>query len=158
MKSKTLRYDIQVNFIAENDIEAAINPIVRDDGSIDESALSEYQEFLINVFSILDENEFEVIEDHESDRSSTSHYMSAYKKDALSGESIKCIIFIRISDHDLARRSEDSRKSYYKSEAERLKQPKSKKKQTWRFYNIVVNGQKFNSYDEALEAINRKLK
>ena len=156
MSLKIIRFDIEVNLIS--DVSAAIKPIRREDGSTDSTALAEYQEFLINVLSVIDENDFEVIEDTESPFSATSYYITTYKKSESTMDSIKCIIFIRISDHNLSEETHKQRVNYYKSKADILKQPKSKKKQTWRFKNIVVNNETFDSYEDALDEIDNKLK
>lgn len=153
--TKIITYNVEVQLVSE--VEAAINPIQKEDGSIDQAALAEYQEFLINVLAVLDEHEFEIIEDHESPRSETSYYISAFKKSESTSDNIKCVFFIRVSDHVLNKDTNQLRSEYYKSEAERLKQPKSKKKQTWRLKNIVVNGDTFDSYDAAIEEIGKRL-
>lgn len=156
MKTKVIRYDIEVNLVT--DLFAAISPIHREDGSIDELAYSEYQEFVFNVYSALDENEFEVIEIEDSTRSDTSYYFTAYRKSESSDNSIKCLFFIRISDHNIPKESEEGRRRYYKNKAEELKQPKTKKKQTWNLKDIIVNGSTYDSYEAALKGVGDRLK
>lgn len=155
-KVKIVKINVEINMSKE--IAASIEPILRKDGSVDEAALGEYQEFLINVLSVLDENEYEVLEDRHSNQSDTSYCITAYKKSESTAQDIKCIIFIRISDHALSSYAQNNISNYHKREAERLKQPVSKTKQTWRFKNIIVNGDIFDSYDAALDEISRKLK
>ena len=153
---KIIRFNIDVEF-STSIYSSKIPPIYKDDGSIDQAAFAEYEEFIINVFSILDEVGYDVIEEHESSKSKISYYLSSYKKSESNKSDIKCIIFIRISDHQLREASKKSRTNYYKQLADDMKQPKYKSKQVWRFKNIVVNGDTFESYEDALEFLKQKL-
>lgn len=51
-----------------------------------------------------------------------------------------------------------SRTRFHNDEAERLKQPTSKTKQLWKFKEIVVNNNTFDSYEAALDYIDKQLR
>lgn len=152
MRNKVLKIDIVVNYYSDV-IMATIPPIYDENGKLDVAALSEFQEFAINVVSVLDYNEFEPIDMTESDYSETSFYYTAYKRDESTNTNIKCLIFLRISDHNLKSETEKQRKEYYRNKADELKQPPWKQRQKWKFKSIVVNNETYNSYDEALEGL-----
>lgn len=144
----TIEYDVSV--------AVSIAPLRHEDGSPDQSAISEYEEFIINALEIFGEHDFEVVEEAESDRSH-SMYFSLVKHDDFTDKDYKYILFVRISDHQIRDRIKKSRKQYYDRRANELKQPAVKKKQTWRFKEIIVNDQIFDSYDDALDEIDRRL-
>lgn len=163
-KEREFKLNIIVNFELITDIAAAIHPIYNKDGSIDEAALTEYDEFLINLYSVFDYNEFELIKEEQSNKSETSMYYALYKKSESNEEDIKCIVFVRVSDHDYQektredkKKTEKHRKKYFTDEAERMKQPKDKKRQRWKIRNVVVNNEKYSNDYEALDAVDRML-
>ena len=150
---------ITVDVVLECDASiqgSSILPLNRSDGSVDELALSEYEEFIINALEVFDEHDFELIEEAESNRSK-SMYFSFVKKDDYTNQSYKYILFVRISDHAINSGHKGMRKDYYKNKAEEMKRPQTKGKQTWRFKEIIVNKSTFGSYDDALDAIDQRL-
>lgn len=160
------KLDIIVNLEPIIDIAASsIHRIYNKDGSIDQWALIEYEDFVINVLALFDYYDFEVLDEQYSNKSKTSMYFTIYRKSESNEADIKCLFFIRISDHDYQEKSKENRKEteknrteYHKREAERLKQPKTKKRQKWKVRNIIVNDEIFDSYTEALDAVEKMLK
>lgn len=138
------------------DITAEVRPLYYEDGSIDQAALADYEEFIVNALEIFDAHDFQVIEEAESDRSH-SIYFSLVKKDDYANKEYKYVLFIRISDHALSERSKSARHKYYADKASELKQPIDKRKQLWKLKDIIVNDSVFSSYDEALDDIDRRL-
>lgn len=148
------RLTITVEFY--NQIAASIRPLVNEDGTPDEGAIAEYEEFIVNALEIFDRYDFEVLEEAESDRSHSMYY-SFVKHDDIENKNYKYILFIRISDHSIDEHSMNGRRKYYSSEASKLKQPETKRKQTWKFKDIIVNDKLFSSYDDALFEIEKRI-
>ena len=164
MRYKSIKFVIEVEFL--DTIKSAIQPLLKSDGTVDEDAMKDYQEFLSKVIDVFDENGFNVKDIEKSSRSETSYYYTAIRKDEEANESIKCVIFFRVSDHELRKNYEDnedydlerSRSRHYQEEANKYKKPESKPRQRWKFKKVLVNGQEFNSYDEALVKVNNTVK
>ena len=141
----------------EGPIQAStIKPLYREDGTPDIGSISEYEEFIVNALEIFDRHDFEIIEEAESDRSH-SIYFSFVKHDDLEDKNYKYVLFVKVSDHEISESSKKGRQRYYSDQADKLKQPVSKKKQTWKFKDIIVNKQIFSSYEEALEEVEKRL-
>lgn len=161
--SKMKSFDIVVEFEIEfnGNIFTSVSdilPIRLEDGTIDKVALDEYEDFVVNLWSLLDFLGYEELDVNDSIFSETSWYVATFKNTVSSKDNIEKIIFIRISDHEISEETRKQRKEYYKREAERLKQPKEKDKQKWRFKNIVVNGERYSSYDDALDDLEKRIK
>ena len=158
MQYKLVKLNIEIFLEPEmSEVAANIQPLYKENGILDSGAKADYDEFVMNVYALFDYYDFELLDLEESNRSSTSEYLTFYKKGESTASDIKCIIFIRISDHDLNNETKSQRQRYYEKKAEEYKQPKSKKHQRWKFKSIVVNNTYFDSYDEALDAVERKL-
>lgn len=163
--SKEFKLDIIVNLEPITDIAASsIHRVYNKDGSIDQWALIEYEDFVINVLALFDYYEFEVLDEKYSNKSKTSMYFTIYRKSESNEADIKCLFFVRISDHDYKEKSKEDRKKtekhrkeYHEREAERLKQPKTKKRQKWKARNIIVNDETCDSYNEALDKVEKIL-
>lgn len=140
--AKIIRYDVEVQFVSE--CLTASKPLLKEDGTIDQAAMAEYEEFVLNTAAVLDEHEFVILEEREIPGNETSYCISAYKQTDSAAEDIKCVFFIRASAGD-------------KSETDCPKKPVSKQKRVWRLQSIVVNGEAFDSYDDALDGIGKKL-
>lgn len=141
------------------DIFAAskIKPLTRPDGSRDLRAVDEYDEFVMNVLSIFDYNDFEIIEEHESPYSD-SCYFTLVKKDDFKNQDYKYILFVRISDHENRRSTRRQRNKYFANKAYDMRKPDTKSKQIWKLKEITVDGLSFQSYDEALDEVAKRLK
>lgn len=147
---------ITITVVYQNTVTASISPLLNADGSIDQGAVSEYEEFIVNVLEIFDRHDFEVIEEAESNYSHSIYY-SFVKHDDYDNKDYKYILFVRISDHSVRESSKVGRQKYYANHANQLKEPKSKRKQTWKFKEIIVNNQLFDSYEDALALVEHRL-
>lgn len=136
-----IRQNIAIHLVSNT---ADISPVVKEDGSIDQAALAEYQEFLINIFAVLDEHELEVLDDETGHKSESFYCITAFKRSAAK------VLCYQFSIHLFGRYSPDA------FEKAKLKQS-FYQKQTWRLENVTVNGEEFDSYDGALEGIGRLL-
>lgn len=155
-------YRINVEVIMEmiSPIAAAtkIRPLKHADGSDDIRAIDEFEDFIVNALAVFDEHDFEVIEEHKSPyKDSNSWYFTLVKRDQLAAKSYKYILFIRLSDHKNKETTDAGRQRFYSEVADRLKQPPTKARQTWRLKEITVNKDVYFSYEEALEDIDRRL-
>lgn len=141
--------DIYMDLIVR-DIAAAtlVMPLKLADGSFDEQALSDYEDFVINIFGRIESLRFHVYE-YNISRGGTSHYLKF-----LSKTDDNCLIILRISDHsrnvyskmDRRRNLHDAR--YYTGSSDAF----------WEVANIVVNNRRFTTYTDALKYITAKLK
>lgn len=144
-------------YVEQNDlIAAAIKPLQNPDGSDDILALEEYTDFIINALGVFDTHDFVVLEERESPYSH-SYYYALVKKDQYESASYKYILYVRLSDHMNRKESKHATRQYYNEKAQEQKQPKTKSKQVWRLKEITINKDTFNSYDEALDYIDKKL-
>ena len=146
-ETKVIQFNIKINMVSS--IKASVLPMYKENGSLDEGALAEYQEFVINNFAVLDGQEFEDADEETGWKSESTFCITACKKMESTGTDIKCAIFINVANYPLPEGLE-------KSEIEKLKQG-SYKKQIWWVKNVVINGDVFNSYDEALDGLEEKL-
>ena len=150
------RIDVCVNLIQESsDIAASMN--ISDE--LTGPARDEFDEFTTNVYAMLDYIGYEVTDveySHVVDSNST--YFTAYKRNESNEKDIKCLIFIRLSDHSMNIKRKKWQDKYWVDKAQMLKQPQDKTHQKWRFFNIVVDGVKYESYDAAISALEEKLK
>jgi len=172
-----LYIDIDVNFAlaVSNDIAATIVlPLKDDSGRIDDQAWADYQSFVWTVFEILDLYGFverpgskdnggergsktKTIRDP---RSEFSYYFWAAHQSQIDAENVPHWLRVRISNHTqdhidanlYAKQQEDN-----KEFLEKNKLPKNKQRQRYLPKNIVVNGDSYDTYEEALNAIERDI-
>ena len=113
----------------------------------------------MNVYAVLDSSGFDVVNIQDSGRSNTSCYYTAIKKDEEEKRNIKCVLFIRASDHpwNNDEKVRKKRAEYYKKQALNYKLPEYKKRQDWKLINVVVDGRKLQTYDEALQYLKNRL-
>lgn len=137
--------------------DSEINPSYLQDGTIDEQALADYDAFLDNIYACLS-NRFDIVEIEESPKSVTSWYFWIYGKDADGNIATKLLVRLRISDHEYSKRhNRRAEHDYVKDKAQEFKRPASKREQDWKIINIVINGTKYSSYEEAEDAIYEKM-
>lgn len=141
--TRIYRVTITIDLEMCNPIAASIKPLEHADGSEDTLAMDEYTDFIINTLVLFDVHDFVVLEERESPYSH-SYYCTLVKKDDYGSADYKYILYIRLSDHNNRKTQEQ-------------KQPKTKSKQTWRLKEITVNKDTFNSYDDALDYIDKIL-
>lgn len=156
---KFAKLNILVEFEHENPLFASkeISPLRREDGSIDELAVAEFDDFATEVYAVLDRNGYDELEPyHESNNTdSESRYFTMYKSEDSTETSIKCVVYIRVSDHYLDKSRDKYTKKYHAGHTKDIEQKIGKKISHWKAKNIVVNNKTFNSYDEAIEYIKR---
>lgn len=134
-------------------ISAGITPVAWEDERVDEQALVDYNDFVDNVYAALCAF-FDVVDIEESNKSDTSWYFWLYAKNKDGDVATKFIIRLRLSDHDYpARHRERDEKAYVEKKAQTYKRSPEKKFQQWQIKGIVVNNEKYQDYDEALDAI-----
>lgn len=133
-----------------------IKPLVLPDGTIDQLALDEYEDFIVNLLGVFDRCDFEVIEERESPFS-FSHYFDLVKSDDITNKDYKYILYIRVSDHELEKGRLSVQREWYADHAETQKQPATKSKQKWKLKRLTVNKDTYFSYDEALDDIEHRL-
>lgn len=152
------RITVTVDFepVIEIDADTEILPLQNEDGSYDEAALDGYYDFIADALALFDVHDFEILEEHESPYSK-SYYMSFVKKEDLESADYKYILFVRISDHDNRKSTAKAKKDFYSREAERLKRPQIKRRQTWKLKEITVNKTRYATYEEALEDIENRI-
>jgi len=153
---KIWRITVDVSYSLEYDVAASIMPLRRADGSYDQVALAEYDEFIIEALEVFTAHDFVILEEAESPNSKSAYY-SLVKKADVDNYNYKFVLFIRLSDHFNNRHTRSQKMQFYDDKAQQLKQPTSKKHQTWKLKEITVNGAIFDSYDAALREIDRRL-
>lgn len=156
---KVARLSIVVEFEHENPIISVseIKPLTREDGSIDELAVAEFDDFVTEVYAVLDCNGFEEAEPYAESNveGSESRYFTMYKPRDAHGDYIKCVVYVRVSDHYTDKSRQKYTNRYHAEHVKELSQQLGKKISHWKAKNIVVNKQNFNSYDEAIEYLEK---
>ena len=112
--------------------------------------------FIEEVKDKFDEHNMVILNEEDKQKShlsETSHYFDIYKSTSKSEVLIKFIAFLRISDHKFPEHFVKLHKDDPKKKSEVYKQPKSKKKQKFKPYDIIVNKTEFDSYEDALKRI-----
>ena len=141
------------------------------DTQIDPVAFQEYEDFVENVLNLLVTYNMNVMELKPSPKSETSWYTWFYPTDADGSVKSKVIFKLRISDHfnhwipkqgksqkDADRLMKQSEARYNQETANRYKLPETKSgNQRFKVMNVVVNNETFESYDEALDYVDKLL-
>lgn len=113
--------------------------------------------FALNVSNYISDYDFIIEDEHRSNREgSLSYYITFYPTDEDGNVRDKYLIFFRLSDHDIQKLSDRSRK-YHRRTAEKLKRSQDEK-QLYSFENIVIDGKKFKGFISALEYVDSILK
>ena len=151
-----MNIDVNITFVAEPVFATNVTPILDDQGNIDDDAMSNYQTFVENTWAMLDYYGFQMLSNTESGSypHTSKYYWIAYASDVESG-SVPLMIKLRISDHKQSFSPEFVTKLHKRDrfEADSLKLPESKKQQRYRTKEIIVNSTKYDTYEEALNAI-----
>ena len=137
--------------------DTEIRSVNLQNGTADEQALADYDAFIDNIYACLI-NRFEIVEIEESPRSKTSWYFWIYAKDSDGNIATKFLVRLRVSDHEYSEgHSKKAEHNYVERKAQEFKRPASKKRQDWKIKNIVINNDKYYSYEEAEDAIYEKM-
>ena len=152
---QTLKFIINIYGITYKDLcQEAID---RDIGDLDE--------FLINMLGAFDSYDYELYDEHKSNRknSDSIYYVFIKKEDE---KTLKVLVEVRLSDHELPDRTKNGEyvtgtqlaNKYLNDEAKKLANSFGKSKgYKKRFINLVMNGIHYNNYEEALQTIEDSL-
>lgn len=129
--------------------------------SPNDQAVADYNAFIVNLWEAIEYIGFTLEgEPKQSSNNSYSYYFDFFATDDDGNVVYKCIVHLRVSDHPLREYegSNKNRNKYYKEQSETLESKYNMKKIRYKFKNIVVNGESYDSYDDALEDIENELK
>lgn len=155
-------YEIDVLYDVPFDVsvfaaESEINPVYLPDGTIDEQALADYNDFVDNLYTCLCSC-FDVADIEEGTRSKTSWYFYLYGKNKEGKVATKFLVRLRVSDHEYSERHvKHSENHYVDYQAQDLKRPQTKKVQKRKLYSVIVNHETYGSYDDALDDMYDKM-
>lgn len=152
-------------------IASSIKPVKLANKQIDPVAFQEYEDFVENVLNLLVTYNMHVMELKPSPKSETSWYTWFYPTDSNGDMKSKVIFKLRISDHfhhwihkqgksqkDADRLMKQSEARYNQETANRYKLLETKPgNQRFKVMNVVVNSKTFESYDEALDYVDKLL-
>lgn len=167
--------DVDVYFDVYQIVDIAatkIKPVLKPDGSMDEEAWSLYDEFITNIYGLIN-SRFEEISFEPSPYSNTSWYLWFYVKNKDGSANGSKIFRIRISDHgnhyalqndssdkcklELAKIKEKERE-YVQKYANEHKRPADKVgDQKYIMKHILINNSKFTDYDDAYLYVDKLL-
>lgn len=162
----TLPINIDINFQQSNaEIAAtAILPIIHDINSheVSEQARADFAAFVENLFETISYYDFEILDDFKHTSKSfpeTSEYRWIAHRTELDADNVPRYIKLRVSDHfqHFSKNRVKQLTEQSKMQAEALKKPTSKKTQRYEMINIVVNGDAYNTYEEALAEIEKMI-
>lgn len=174
--SRTTVINIETQFIIEEYGIAASNrqikPIKLEDGSIDTLELVKYEDFVANIFGFVGSHNFKDVDYEYSPHSDTSHYIWFYPTNKDGSIADRYLIKFRISGHEIQPRRfpngavdkkrtaerDKAVREYNQQKANELKYPKSKPgNQKYKMYQIIVNNETFDDYDDAEAYVDRIL-
>lgn len=133
-----------------------ILPLQPDGEKYDKHAVDLYDEFIMDALAIFDYYDFVILNEHQSPYTKSEYY-TLVKKSQYEAQDYRYVLFIRLSDHETEVETKKSKMRYYSAIADEIKQPTTKRKQVWRLKEIIVNNQHYNSYEAALEDIDKRL-
>ena len=132
-------YHIEIHFLSD---KPDLSPVLKETDLEHTRAQGAYQEFRINLFAVLDEQEFEALEEGTGYQSDGCYRITAVKELGAAAEAPPCILSVRVTG------------TYAPEAFEPAKARQSlHQKHTLRLEKITVNGKSFTGYDEALEGI-----
>lgn len=128
------------------------------DHSVDEQALADYNSFIEDCKAEIEDLDLEIIDSNKSKRSYTSRYFTIVDLDQHVQHTLRYLIFLRISDHLDANFGDDqiAINRVIRDHRDRLKDKLSKEqghRVVWKVKEVIVNGSRFTSYDEAIEYV-----
>ena len=133
-----------------------ILPLQKEREKYDKHAVDLYDEFIMDALAIFDYYDFVILNEHQSPYTKSEYY-TLVKKSQYEAQDYRYVLFIRLSDHETEVETKKSKMRYYSAIADEIKQPTTKRKQVWRLKEIIVNNQHYNSYEAALEDIDKRL-
>lgn len=158
-QKEVFELDINITFV-QSDIDIAatdIKPIIidKDKQILDDSAQSDFNVFVQNLFATLTYYDFEILDDYKHTSKSfprTSEYCWVAHRTELDADSVPKYINLRISDHfqNFSKARDRQLAKQRQAEANSIKRPSTKKKQKFEVEEIVVNNQTYFTYEDAL--------
>ena len=165
---RTTVINIETRFILEEQEIAAgtrpVKPIKLENGSIDTLELAKYEDFVANIFGYVGSHNFKNVDYEYSPHSDTSHYIWFYPTNKDGSIADRYLIKFRISDHEIQPRRfpngtvdkkrtaerDKAAREYNQQNANESKYPNSKRgNQKYKMYQIIVNNETFDDYDDA---------
>lgn len=150
--------NIVIEYEYYGDIVKGTETLPADKMDLTDQEQDNFEDFLINIDGLIYAFQFDVQEQHSSNRSNTSQYYAFYGADSEGEVNYEKLYFIRISTHQLPREDKYRFPQYYKDMAEKFKTPKSKKRQSYCVKKITVNKDSYATYEDAYDAIEKKFK
>ena len=119
---------------------------------IDDQGVADYEAFVEEVEGYFDDFDLLIVDNNESNKSLTSVYYTLADLNQWMHNLAKYVIFLRISDH-VSRLTKEQKQNIQ----DHRNEFKKKYHVIYKVRNIVVNGEIFNSYDDASEYVRQKL-
>lgn len=151
---KLLEFVIDIRVNHEFDIELLEGKKIRPifvDGQLNDQALADYQDFIVEMLLELDEAGLVIIDSNESKKSKTSRYYTLADEVQYANRNAKFIIFLRVSDHVAELTTEQQK--LIKQRRDNLSNRLHAK---YKVRNILVNNMEYKTYDEAIEYVRKK--
>ena len=133
-----------------------IRPVVNEMKEIDSQAYADYMSFVQTLWNVIEYYGFEMFKMKTSKSfPGTSKYAWVAHASEVGKQDTPLIVKVRVSDHDqhLSDTHLAEVKKQNKLEAEELKLPKDKQRQRFFVEDIIVNNQRYKTYEEALNAV-----
>lgn len=163
----TLQFDLiyEIEPLESNLVAASMAVFGSDSSVLDkwikDDISDDFEEFVENVHSIIESHNFTVYESHFSNvKNSNSWYVSFVKESELESLEVRCMFFMRISDHKLKSKTNsgfnraDAEKSYRQHITEGAEwMNKNSEKINPIFRSVVVNKEKYTTFMNALSDV-----
>lgn len=153
-----IRVDVYYAAETEDIVATDVHPIQDAEGHIDPQALADYHAFIQNAWNVIEYYGFEMFKMKTSKSApGTSKYAWVAHATEVGKNDTPLIVRLRISDHEQHFADEHLAKikRHNKEEAEELKRPESKQKQRFFVEDIIVNNERYKTYEDALNAIDK---
>lgn len=162
-------YRIAANFNMDTDKDIL-------DKEINLSILDEYEDFVNRVLTYIINSGFTELDSHKSNRkNSSSYYIEFCREDEYEEHRIACVFYLRISDHRLPNKTGTATNKKNKKDNRHDRRSAeeafhAQNAQEYKFFNdtddtidfanisIIVNGNKFKTYGEAMEYTKVRIK
>lgn len=164
---KELLAEIRVEVLVDRyyvpvQVTSSIDPVQPNypiDKSIDEQALADYDSFIEDSREEIESMDREIVEQNKSNKSPTSRYFTLVDLTQHVEHSIQYMIFLRISDHfptdtdDEEHREIDQAIRQHRDSTKARLSAEQGHRVVWKVRQIIVNGERYSSYDEALDRV-----
>ena len=157
IKSSSNTIEIYIDVIVAQDIAIAASEQYPEDELIGHLR-ADFDDFVTNAYGVMTHCGFDILDFDTSSRvNSKSSYFTIAKFSEIQNKDIKCVVFIRLSDHTLNPASDKLRKKYYDDKAQEYKQPQTKSHQKWKLISVIVDGVQYQDFDDALDGLEKRL-